>query len=339
MVPRGLSSILAAAVVLLPLTVQADEPILLRFGFPAPPQSKVNVWGVTPWIEDVQKAAPGVLDIKVFPGPALATVENSYDRVVSGVADLMFGIFGPLAGKFSQVTVASLPFEAKNNSEVAVAYWRMYEKGLFASELSEVKTLALFSFPSFGFHTNKPVVSAADIAGMKIAASDRPISQFLTILGAVPVTMGPPDFYQAMQRGLVSGVAVGWSAADTFKLYEVSKYHVDTSAGLFSAFMFMNKQSFAKLPQVAQQAIDRYSGEPFFRRMGKVTDDMNVEGREKVRAMPGQILSVLDAAEAERWKARVQPIIDEWVKTTPNGAAILAAFRDEIKNVRAGTSR
>jgi TRAP-type C4-dicarboxylate transport system substrate-binding protein len=336
MIRRSLSTFLAAAVALLPFAVRADEPILLRFGFPAPPQSKVNVWGVTPWIEDVQKAAPGLLDIKVFPGPSLATTENSYDRVVSGVADLMFGIFGPLAGKFTRVTVGSLPFEAKNNSETAVAYWHLYERGLFADELKEVKTLALFTFPSAGFHTNKPVAVAADLAGMKVAVSDRALSQLITSLGAVPITMGPPDFYQSMQRGLVGGVAVGWSAADTFKLYEVSKYHVDTASGLFAAFMFMNKQSFAKLPAAAQQAIDRYSGEPFFRRMGKVTDDMDGEGREKVRAMPGQTITRLNAAEEARWQELAQPIIENWVKTTPNGAAILSAFREEIKKVRAG---
>jgi TRAP-type C4-dicarboxylate transport system substrate-binding protein len=330
-----LATILAAALAL-PLAAEAADPILLRHGFPAPPQSKVNVWGVTPWIEDVQKEVPGMLDIKVFPGPSLATTENSYDRVVTGVADLMFGIFGPLAGKFSKVMVGALPFEAKNNTEAGAAYWALYEKGMFADELAEVKTLALFTFPSAGFHTNKPVAKAEDLAGLKVATSDRAMSQLISILGAVPVTMGPPDFYQAMQRGLVGGVAVGWSAVDTFKIYEVSKYHLDTASGLFAAFMFMNKASFAKLPEAAQKAIDKHSGRPYFRRMAKVTDDMNVEGRDKVRPMPGQTLSVIDPAEEERWKRRAQPIADEWVKTTPNGAAILAAFREEIKKARSG---
>jgi TRAP-type C4-dicarboxylate transport system substrate-binding protein len=336
MVRRSLSFILAAAFTIAPIAAQADDPIVLRFGFPAPPQSKVNVWGVTPWIEDVQKEVPGMLDIKVFPGPSLASVENSYDRLVTGVADLMFGIFGPLAGKFAQVTVGALPFESRNNTETAKAYWELHKKGMFDNELRDVKTLALFTFPSAGFHTNKPITSAADLAGMKVAVSDRALSQLITSLGAVPITMGPPDFYQAMQRGLVSGVAVGWSAADTFKLYEVSKYHVDTASGLFTAFMFMNKASFAKLPANAQAAIDKYSGEPFFRRMGKVTDDMDVEGREKVRAMPGQVLSKIDPAEEARWQQKAQPIVEAWVKDTPNGAALLTAFREEIKKARAG---
>jgi TRAP-type C4-dicarboxylate transport system substrate-binding protein len=336
MVRRSVSVILAAAFALAPLAARADDPIVLRFGFPAPPQSKVNVWGVTPWIQDVQKEVPGMLDIKVFPGTQLATTANTYDRVVTGVADLMFGIFGPLAGKFTQVTVGALPFEARNNAETAKAYWALYKKGMFDSELKEVKTLALFTFPSAGFHTNTPIATAADLSGLKIAVSDRSLSHLITALGAVPITMGPPDFYQSMQRGLVGGIAVGWSAADTFKLYEVSKYHVDTSSGLFAAFMFMNKGSFAKLPAKAQGAIEKHSGEPFFRRMGKVTDDMDVAGREKVRAMPGQVLSKIDAAEEARWKEKAAPIVQAWVKETPNGAAILAAFREEIKKARAG---
>ena len=41
-------------------------------------------------------------------------------------------------------------------------------------------------------------------------------------------------------------------------------------------------------------------------------------------------------AEQARWKQRIQPLIDEWVAATPNGAAVLAASREEIAKLRAG---
>ena len=37
------------------------------------------------------------------------------------------------------------------------------------------------------------------------------------------------------------------------------------------------------------------------------------------------------------WKKRIQPVIDHWIKTTPDGENVLAAFRKEIAVIRAGS--
>ena len=34
--------------------------------------------------------------------------------------------------------------------------------------------------------------------------------------------------------------------------------------------------------------------------------------------------------ERQRWAAKVQPIYDSWIARTPNGAAVLAAFKAEL---------
>jgi hypothetical protein len=44
----------------------------------------------------------------------------------------------------------------------------------------------------------------------------------------------------------------------------------------------------------------------------------------------------VDSAVVERWKKMSQPITDEWVKNTPDGEKVLAAFRAEIQNIRRG---
>jgi hypothetical protein len=42
--------------------------------------------------------------------------------------------------------------------------------------------------------------------------------------------------------------------------------------------------------------------------------------------MPGHTLARLDPTEAAAWKRAAQPIVDKWVKTTPNGDKVLAAY-------------
>ena len=328
---------LAAALATIPTLSRAAEPALLRFGFPAPPQSKVNGWGSGPWMKDVMKAAGGTLDIKLFPGNSIVDVRTSYDRTITGVSDITFGIFGPLQGAFRKVMVTELPFEAESDVEASLALWRLWEQGLINDEFEKVKVLSLFTFPPPGMHTNKPVKTAEDMKGLKFAVSGRTIAQVISAVGGSPVTLGPPEYYQAAQRGVVDGIFVGWSAVTTFKLAEVTRFHMDTGAGFAPAFMMMNKQAYARLPQKAKDAIDKYSGKSYFKRMGEVTDRMDKVGRDMVVAKKGHTVTVLAPAEKARWKKLAQPIFDGWVKETTNGEAILAAFRKALHDIRAGS--
>ena len=325
-----------AALAVLPAPADAADPVQLKFALPAPSTSPVLKWGVEPWSKDVERDAQGTVEIKVFPGPTLGNFTNIYERTLAGVADASFGIFGPLATQFTQVNVAALPFESKNTIESSIAIWRLYDKRLIASEFDKVKVLALFTFPHSGFHANKPVRKADDIKGLKIVTSNRAMSQLVSFLGGSPVTSTPPDYYTTVSRGIADGIAVGWSAVASFKLDEVTRHHLDTESGLFTAFMLMNKDSYAKLPAPARAAIDRHSGEPFFKTMGNATDRMEREGRAATAAKAGHSIVALDPAEAERWKRLSQPIVDEWLGRTRDGARILASFREEIGKIRAG---
>lgn len=334
MLNRLFAAALAAAMSI--SVAHAANKTTLKFGFPAPMQSKVYVWGAGPWADAVKKDAKGALDIKFFYGNTLGTVRNMYDRTTKGIANLSFGIFGPLAGQFKKIYVTTLPFETKTNLEASKALWKLYSQGLISDEFDKVKVLALFTFPHAGFNTNKLIKSEADLKGLKIATSDRVMGKFITMLGATPVTMGPPQYYQAVSRGLTDGIAVGWSAVTTFKLDEVTKFHLDVPSGLAGAYMFMNKASYKKLPAAARKAIDEHSGEPYFIKMGEVTDRMTTVGRQLVEKKAGQTVSDIDPAVAARWKKMAQPIISDWVAHTPNGAKVLAAYREAIQDIRNG---
>ncbi len=133
------------------------EPVTIKYAFPAPPKSLVNLWGLTPWAKDVEKASEGTLKVKIFTGPVLANFRNVYDRTIKGVADASFGIHAPIGGQFKKTSVGSLPFETQNTLELALALWRLYDKGVIADEYAKIKVLALFGFPHSLIHTRKPI--------------------------------------------------------------------------------------------------------------------------------------------------------------------------------------
>jgi TRAP-type C4-dicarboxylate transport system substrate-binding protein len=170
---------------------------------------------------------------------------------------------------------------------------------------------------------------------MKVTASTRVVNQTMVLLGAVPISMPPNDIYQALSRGMVEGAATAWTAVYPFKLDEVSNYHYETQLGMEPGWYFMNKATYAKLPDKARAAIDKHSGEVFARRMGEAVNVMEQEGRDRVRAMAGHTLAEMAPEEAARWRARIAPVVDEWEKRTPDGAAVLAAYRAELQKIRA----
>jgi len=328
--------ILSAALAAISLNAQAADPISLKFASPAPPMSQVNTWGITPWIEEVQKAAGEGFEVKLFPGPALGTFDNIYDRTINGIAELSFGVFGPYAGSFPGVDVASLPFETDSDVEASVALWRVFQQGLIADEFTKVHPMALFTFPASGFHTKKEIKTADDLKGLKVAAFSRSAAREGELLGATPITMNPAEGYQAMQRGLVQSIMVGWSAVLPFKMQEVTNFHLEASLGQAPAFIFMNKDAYAKLPAPAKAAVDKLSYESFSRRMGDVTDRQDDLGRTTVGKIPGHTVYKLSPAETANWKRILAPMTDEFVKSMPNGAAVLAAYRKALADVHAG---
>ena len=314
----------------------AAEPVQLKFGFPAPAASFINTQGMTPWIQEVEKASEGTVQIKLYPGPTLGDFRNIYDRTLKGVVDISFGIFGPLAGQFRQTAVASLPFEANSSLEAALGLWRLNENGTIAKEFDKVKVLALFAFPSAHVHTKSPVKSLADLKGMKFSVSSRELGQIVVSLGGAPVSMPPPEVYQSISRGLVDGVIIPWTAVRTFKLLEVSNYHVEAPLGVSPAYVFMSKSAYARLPQKAKQAIDQMSGESFSRRLGMAADGAARAESKLASEMSGQTVTGVPENEVEEWRSRIKSVVDEWASSTPDGPKVLAAFREEVKKIRSG---
>ncbi|HEY3917481.1 MAG TPA: TRAP transporter substrate-binding protein [Stellaceae bacterium] len=325
----------AVAVAAAPAVASAEDAVTLKFGFPAPITSYVNTDGMAPWIDAVEKASGGTLKIKLFAGETLASVRNVYERTLSGVSQISFGIFGPYAGQFPRTQVADLPFLSPNATVSSVALWRVYASGLLAPEYRNVKVLALFNFPSAVLNTHKPIATLDDLKGMKIAVSSRTAADVMQALGASPVTLTPPETYEGISRGVADGADIAWTAVRTFRLAEVTKYHLDAPLGEAPAFVFMNKATYASLPAKAKAAIDKYSGESFSQKLGMANEVAGAGEAKTVAAQPGQSVTKLSPAQYAVWEARIQPVIDAWVKPTPDGAKVLAAYRAEIQKIAA----
>ena len=329
---------IAAALALAPFAAGAQEPLQLKFGSAVPAVSWPNTMGVQPWIDQVEKDSGGAVKFTLFAGGQVVSSKNGYDRLQNGIVDALYGTISDTPGQFPRTDVSSMPFEVNKSVDASTALWRLYEKHFIDMEFTAVHPLAIFVFNASRFHANRPITKAEDMKGLKVAVFSRMLADIANNIGATPVTVSTTEIYETMQRNLAQLCIMGWTGTQTFKIDEVTKFHLDAPLGSSPGYMLMNKDTYAKLPAAAKAAVDKNAGQPFSIKMGVNSDTVEAQVRERTKAKPGHTVAELDPAELARWKKMVAPLVDAWVKATPDGAKVLAAYRAELAAIRATTN-
>ena len=327
---KKLIPLVAALAATLPVTARAADPVTLKLAFPPPPVSFYNGQVLAPWAKEIEDATNGAVKVQIFIGPTLANFNNIYDRILNGVIDLGWGLHGPLGTQFQKSAVATLPGFPTNGFQCSNALWSLYSSGVIADEYAQVKPLSISCFPGSNFILAKPVRSIDEFRGMKVYVGSKMQGLTVEALGGAPITGNTSDIYAGMQRGTFEGGMTGWAAVAAFKLFEVTKAGFEAPFGNPTNFLLMNKDAFAKLPEDGRKVIEAKSGPPLVARMAKAGEDETHHGREIVEKIPGYTLATIQASEMPKLRKAMEPLIDRWVKETPDGAKVLAAYKAEL---------
>jgi TRAP-type transport system periplasmic protein len=326
-----LSAVFAALslAVALPTAAQ-QQPIVLKFGSPAPAQSVLHP-SFTHFIEEVGKLSNGTVKIEPYFGAQLGNFNVMYDRVVDGVADFGFLLTAQAGGKFKLHDVASLPFETDDGVTGSVALWNMYAKGITSAEYTDVRPAILFVLANGSIFSRVPIKSLEDMKGKKMSAYNIISTRAITALGAAQVGGTPADAYQMLSRGLIDASVQTFGGLVTFRLHEVTKHQISLPLTSDPAVVLISKKRWDSLPEQARAAIDRAGGMAMALRMGNTVNAANEKGMSMVKGS----LEHLSPAETARWKKAIQPVLDQWVKETPGGDKVLAAYRSELRSAAA----
>ena len=85
--------------------------------------------------------------------------------------------------------------------------------------------LAAGYFGSFNVSSNTPIVTPADMAGMRVRVPDSPIYMaFPLAVGANPTPVAFAEVYLALQQGLVTGSVNPLPVTNSMRFYEVQDY-------------------------------------------------------------------------------------------------------------------
>lgn len=309
---------------------QAD-PQQIRLASPAPGPAAINGF-FAKWAKDVSDASEGTLVVEFVPGGVLGREGQLLDRVSTGLIDMAWDFQGYYPGKYPRSAVAEQPFQFETSMEGSVALQKIYEAGLLADEYDDVKVVGLFTFPNASLMLKEPIAGLDDLKGRKITAQNPTMQAAAEYLGGVALNLAIPDWYPSLDRGVIDGAIVTFTAVPAFRLNEVMTTFIDIQLGGNPGMFVMNNASYEGLSEKAKSAIGAHSGVTFARDMGAFLHQLN-EKSKGIAAQGGNSVIVLDEATAAEWQAKVAPLTETWLAGDPARAAIRDAFLAEVDNV------
>lgn len=293
-----LKSILGGAVALaLAGAAQANELKLAHF---SSTQYHLHNEMFLPLAENLAEATGGETTIRVYPGGELgAGPVKQYDRVIDGVADIVYALPGYTASQFKQTLLVELPGIVPGNKDITKKMWDNID--VISGEFRRTKLLGLWSAePGKLLMAEKPVTQLSDLAGLKIRVPSRNTGRVIEAWGATAVSMPITQVYQALETGVVDGVLVDTSVLTSYKLGEVVKHVTTGMDGSNSLFMLlMNRDSFDSLDADTQAKLESMTGAEMSQAGHVTMSTAGVEALEQWVAEGGNLIELSDEAKAE----------------------------------------
>ncbi|MBN2049068.1 MAG: TRAP transporter substrate-binding protein [Spirochaetales bacterium] len=281
------------------------------------------------WAREVEKRSDGRIKITMFHGGTLSNATQTYEAVVSGIADLGMSVFAYTRGRFPLLEGLDLPLGYPDGKTATRVANDILKKHTLA-ELCDVHVLYLHAHGPGILASKKPVNTVADMAGMKIRATGLS-AKIVSALGGTPVSMGQGDTYEALQKGVVDATFCPVETLKGWKQGEVIDYVVDTRAIGYTTAMFavMNKDKWDALPEDLQGIITEVS-EEWIDKHGEAWDAIDEEGEAFVRDL-GKTFVDLSPAEEDTLVKAMEGIYEEFVQTTEAQGLPGEAFLQDLQ--------
>ena len=298
------------ATMMLSTAAQAAD-FTLRFAHFWPAVSPIHKEVFQSWADKIEKDSNGRIDVEIYPGGTLSKPPAQYDAVINRIADVTATVQGYTANRFPLTQIVELPGIVKTAEQGSCVIQSLYDEGLINQEYDDTHPVFLFTHGQGHLHTSKtPIRKPSDLEGLRIRRPTQVVASLLDKLGAVPVGMPAPESYQAMQRGVIDGVALPWEGVHSFRINELANYHTEIGLYSLSFVVTMNKQVYNSMPKDLQKVIDQNSGMKMATSAGEEFDKVDAIGRKEAVEAGHEIITLKNATENEHWK----PVLNETIE-------------------------
>ncbi|MFC1867477.1 TRAP transporter substrate-binding protein [Thermodesulfobacteriota bacterium] len=294
------------------------KPIELKLATHMPSMHSHIKQILVPWAQEVEKRTNGKVKITLFTSSSLGRVNEMYDVVKEGTADISLVVPAQVRGRFPMQEIFFIPNlipgGIANPTGVKIRDM-LFKKYLSPIEFKDVRVLWTARFEPYALQmVKKPVRTITEVRGLSIGMVGGKIAAaMLKAIGASPEVVVMPEMYTALERGMVDGVIMAKQPLLAFKFMEVVKYvtDIDSLLGSSANFIAMNKKTWSKLPKDVQKVFNELvpwvinlQGEVYARLDKKIMNVSKAKGVEFIE---------LSQADLKKISKDIKFIENNWV--------------------------
>lgn len=309
----------------------AQDKLELKASTFVPPTHWFHSEILTQWAEEMAKRTGGQVSVRLFAGNSpFGNVANQADQVAAGVTDVAIGLNGVPRGRLPRTLIMELPLMAKSSAAATRTLWSMRESHL-ADDYKGFKVLGLNCSGGIGFFTrDKKVDRLDDLKGLRIRAPSSQIQAALQHLGAVPITMGPAQIYESLEKRTLDGVAMVYDGLVGFRLETLVKHYYPADMFVTCFHALMNPRKYDSLAPGAKKAVDATTGDAWTAAFPAAWVKSEKTSGEIARGK-GVVEAPVDPKLAQQWRVQLKPVIDQQLaETEKQGVSNARAIYEEM---------
>jgi TRAP-type transport system periplasmic protein len=308
----------------------------LKFAYHTPVKASLVGAYLTPWTAAIEKATNGQVKITHYGGETLIKEADEYDGLLSGLCDMALIDTSETPGRLPTTEFDTLPYIFPDAATGAKIEWDILQK-YSASDLKDVKVIAIAVIAPSNYIGNKPVQNVADFKGLRIRAAGKTEGWTVEALGATPTDISTADLGTSLERGLADGAFLSYSFMLSMGIKDVTKYRTECNLFYRAWPIMVNKKVWDSIPSDLQNAIMSVSG-PTNSAAYSAANEKEAAGAKNAimgsdkGAGKGPIY-VLTADQAASWKTALLPVWDRWANDLESKKLPGKAMINDIKTL------
>lgn len=306
-VRRCLTGVLASFALVGALSVQAAEPILIKFSH-ITADSTPKGQGALMFKKLVEERLPGKVEVQVYSNSSLYGDGKEMEALLLGEVQML----APAPSKLEQYTKQLQLFDLMFlfDDVAAAQRFQQSDKGKALLRSMEGKGITGLAYWLNGMRqltANKPLVKPSDARGQKfrVQPSDLQAAQY-SALRAVPRKMAFAEIYQGLQTGVVNAQDNPWSNIYSQKYYEVQKYMTESNHAIGNYLLIANTKFWNGLPADVRDELEQIIDEVTVE-VNKQAEVLNQKAKQGIIDSGKSEIISLTPQQRDAWRNAVRP--------------------------------
>jgi tripartite ATP-independent transporter DctP family solute receptor len=269
----------------------------------------------------VSELTNGDVAIRVFHNGQLGQQRESIELVQQGALEMAKSNAAEMEAFEPLFAVFNVPYIFKSGDHAkTVLKGEVGQAVLDAVSDNDMVGIGYLFEGARSFYANKPILSPADMAGMKMRVQPNPSAiRMVGLLGALPTPIAFGELYSALQQGVVDGAENSIGALTQVRHGEVSKHYSLNEHTMVPAVYFMSKAAWDQMTDDQKAAVRQAAQETFDFQY----DAWAAEDARERKAAEDTLGVTFHDVDKSGFISATAPMIDEAKAASPEAAALI----------------